>query len=161
MDEMEKLLKEISLMKPTADLRQRIFDEQARPSGFAGIFARRISLGWAAVLALFVGLAGYALAHLSTSQIIQPSMPVGTGVDVQIVEGCFRCFRRRRDQVHLLLNRLGPVGSLAALEKIYQLLIKGGLGGNDGFTVKGGVHIGLGDVLFFKLLFQQGKNNLA
>ena len=86
MDDMEKLLKQISLMKPSAGLRQRIFDEQARPSWFAGIFARRIPLGWAAMLALFVGLAGYALASLSNARMNQPTAPVSAGVDVQIVE---------------------------------------------------------------------------
>jgi hypothetical protein len=86
MDDMEKLLQQISLMKPTSSLRQRIFDEQARPSRFAGIFARRIPLGWAAVFALFVGLAGYALASLSSARLHQPTAPVSAGVDVQIVE---------------------------------------------------------------------------
>ena len=86
MDDMETLLKEISLMKPADSLRQRIFDEPARTSWLVGVFARRIPLGWAAVFALFVGLAGYALAYLGTSRMIQPIAPAGTGVDVQIVE---------------------------------------------------------------------------
>ena len=86
MDDFENRLKQVSLMKPSADLRQRIFDEQARPSWFAGFFARRISLGWAAVFALFVGLAGYALAYLGRSPANLPASLVASTVDVQIVE---------------------------------------------------------------------------
>jgi len=86
MDDFEKQLKQVPLMKPSVGLNQRIFDEQARPSWFAGLFARRISLGWAAVFALFVGFAGYALAHLSDYRINQPTAPLDAAVDVQIVE---------------------------------------------------------------------------
>ena len=86
MENFEKQLKLVSLMKPSAGLKQRIFDEQNRSSWFAGFFARRISLGWAAVFALFVGFAGYALAHLSAYRMNQPTTPVDAAVDVQIVE---------------------------------------------------------------------------
>ena len=73
-------------MKPSAELRQRIFDEQARPSWFAGFFARRISLGWAAVFALLVGLTGYALAYLGHSPANVPGSLVAPTVDVQLVD---------------------------------------------------------------------------
>jgi hypothetical protein len=86
MDDFEKQLKQISLMKPSAQLRQRIFDEPTRSSWFAGFFARRIPLGWAAVFALFVGLAGYALAYLGRSPANLPASLGGSTVDVQIVE---------------------------------------------------------------------------
>ena len=86
MDDFEKQLKQVSFMKPSAERRQRIFDEQARPSWFAGFFARRISLGWAAVFALFVGLTAYALAYLGRSPANLPDSFVGSAVDVQIVE---------------------------------------------------------------------------
>jgi len=86
MEDFENELKQISLMKPSPQLRQRIFDEQARPSWFTGLFARRIPLGWAAVFALFVGLAGYALAYLGHSPANLPVSFVGSTVDVQIVE---------------------------------------------------------------------------
>jgi len=86
MDNFENQLKQISLRKPSAQLRQRIFNEEIRSSEFTGFLARRIPLGWAALFALLVGLAGYALAYLTRPQANLSASLTASTVDVQIVE---------------------------------------------------------------------------
>ena len=61
MDSFERRLKNLPLARPPAGLRQRIFVEPVRPA----LWHRRIGLGWAAVLALALGAAGFVLGQYS------------------------------------------------------------------------------------------------
>jgi len=58
MDEFERRLKTIPLARPSRDAKSKIFG--SAPGIFA-IFRRRIPLGWAALFAVFSGLAGMYL----------------------------------------------------------------------------------------------------
>ncbi len=58
MDNFEKQLKSVALAGPDRDLRDRIFSQQPERIRFTDFLARRIPVGWAAVLAISAGLFG-------------------------------------------------------------------------------------------------------
>jgi hypothetical protein len=84
MDSFERRLKNLPLAKPSAGLRQRIFAEPARPAVRPALWHRRSGLGWAAVLALALGAAGFVLGQYSD----RPASggPHYASIEVRIVE---------------------------------------------------------------------------
>ncbi|HUW20793.1 MAG TPA: hypothetical protein VMW16_15955 [Sedimentisphaerales bacterium] len=76
MDDFEFRLKTIALAKPPGQMKSRIFGD--RP-GVVFILRRRIAIGWAAVFAIFAGLAGMYI-----SPWVRPAPPA-KAVIVQII----------------------------------------------------------------------------
>jgi hypothetical protein len=81
MEDLELRLRTIPLAKPPSDMKRKIFG--AEPSGprILAIFRRRISLGWAAALALFAGLTGTYI-----SPWLRPAPLPAKAVIVQIIK---------------------------------------------------------------------------
>ncbi len=60
---------------------ERIFGVPRRQASFLQVWSRRMPLGWAAVLALSLGSAGFVLGNLS-----EHTPPAASSVEVRIVE---------------------------------------------------------------------------
>ena len=58
MDDFERRLKMLPLAGPTEGMKRRIFGDRPGRLWFVEVFRLRIPLGWAAVFALFAGIAG-------------------------------------------------------------------------------------------------------
>jgi hypothetical protein len=86
MDDFENKLKRLPLAKPSDGLRQNIFGspQLERPTLF-GFPGRRIAVGWAAVLAIAVGLAGFSMGALLGRRSLDVAS-TQTSVEVRIVE---------------------------------------------------------------------------
>jgi hypothetical protein len=79
MDNFEKQLSRLPLARPSFGLKGRIFgnmnETAARPSWLKGIFRNRVSIGWAASIAIIAGLAG-ALLMRSAAEPDKPMMMI-------------------------------------------------------------------------------------
>ncbi len=84
MDPFEQQIQSLPWAKPSPGLKDRIFGESVRPQRRWLLISRRIAIGWAAVLVLLAGLAGYFWGHMQSLRggalFVQPT------VDVQVVE---------------------------------------------------------------------------
>lgn len=67
MNDFEAKLKKLIPGRPSPDLKRRVFRALNDQQGWRGLLHRHVPLGWAAVLAFFVGFAGYMAAWLHTS----------------------------------------------------------------------------------------------
>jgi len=85
MDEFEKKLKSLTLVKPSKDLRQRIFPKSQKEKIWHRIFSSRVPLAWAAGAALLMWLAGFFMAHLLTSPPPAPSQISRPAMNVNII----------------------------------------------------------------------------
>jgi hypothetical protein len=83
MDDFEAQLKTLPLARPSEDMRRRIFGDKPGGWWFVGVFRRRIPLGWAALFALFAGIAGmFGSQYWKTA----PAPPLQRAVHVQIIK---------------------------------------------------------------------------
>ncbi|MHC4636242.1 MAG: hypothetical protein ACYTBP_04700 [Planctomycetota bacterium] len=62
MDDFERKLKRLQLAEPSQGLKARIFDQEPRGLRVYDLFRVRVPLAWAALFALFMGLAGMYLS---------------------------------------------------------------------------------------------------
>lgn len=76
MDDFELRLKSVPLAKPSAETKTRIFGPGPGRPMLIEIFQHRIPVGWAAVLALFTGLAGLYLSQWLRPPATLPSKAV-------------------------------------------------------------------------------------
>ena len=81
MEDFEAKLKQLSLAKPSAQLKNRIFTQERSGIDFAGFFRVKISLGWAAMLALCACLSGMYISNYLSTRSQEPRV-----VNVQIIE---------------------------------------------------------------------------
>jgi len=81
MDDFELRLKSIALAKPSESMRTRIFGDGPVRLWFAGVFRRRIRLGWAAAFALMTGLAGMSVSQFWS----KPASAPPNVLNVQII----------------------------------------------------------------------------
>jgi hypothetical protein len=98
MNDLEPRLRGLPLARPSAQLRERIFQGMPEEQGpqrvrpprrrLAPIFQVRIPLGWAAAAALLMGLVGFTAARQSASTLPQqtPAPRISRTIEVQIVE---------------------------------------------------------------------------
>lgn len=83
MDDFEAQLKSLPLARPSEGMRRRIFGDKPGESWFAGIFSRRIPVGWAAAFALAAGIVGMSGSRMWGGGAAAPLQPV---VHVQIIK---------------------------------------------------------------------------
>ena len=83
MDDFERRLKMLPLAGPTEGMKRRIFGDRPGRLWFVEVFRLRIPLGWAAVFALFAGIAGMFGSQLVPSK---PAPPLQPTVYVQIIK---------------------------------------------------------------------------
>lgn len=92
MDDFEAQLKRLPLARPSEGMRRRIFGagpdplvfwQRQKRGWFVGVFRRRIPVGWAALFALFAGIAGmFGSQYWKTA----PAPPLQRAVHVQIIK---------------------------------------------------------------------------
>jgi hypothetical protein len=82
MDDFELRLKSVPLARPSEEMKRRIFGTGPGRPRITEVFRRRIPLGWAALIALFTGLAGMYLSQWLSGPAPLPSEMV----IVQIIE---------------------------------------------------------------------------
>lgn len=82
MDDFEIRLKSVPLARPSPDMKTRIFGTGSSRPRLIDVFRRRIPLGWAALFALFAGLAGMFASQIWSRKAVAPPQPV---VYVQII----------------------------------------------------------------------------
>jgi len=76
MEDFELQLKELSLARPSKDMKERIFGREQRAGGVVRLFRFRIPLGWAAVLAVLAGLSGGYFNQLFSGATQEPQKQV-------------------------------------------------------------------------------------
>jgi len=76
MDDFEMLLKSVPLARPSETMKKRIFGTGSDRPRIVEVFRRRIPLGWAAMFALFTGLAGMYLSQWLRPPASLPAQPV-------------------------------------------------------------------------------------
>jgi len=81
MDEFESRLKGLALSKPSEDVKQGIFLDSSRRPMLMDVFYFRVPLAWAALFALFMGLAGMYL-----SEFLRGSVEPVRVVTVRVIE---------------------------------------------------------------------------
>jgi hypothetical protein len=81
MEELEAKLRQLPLAKPSGQLKQRIFAHQRSGIDFVSIFRIKVSLGWAAMLALCACLSGMYISNYLNARSEEPRV-----VNVQIIE---------------------------------------------------------------------------
>jgi hypothetical protein len=85
MDEFEKKLKALTLVKPSKDLRQRIFGDALKEKPWDRLLSSRIPLAWAAGAALLMWLAGFFMAFLFNHLTPTPSQGSRPIMNVNII----------------------------------------------------------------------------
>jgi len=76
MDDFEARLKSVPLARPSDAMKKRIFGMGAGRSKFIEAFRVRVPLAWAALFALFAGLAGMYLSQWLKGPVPAPSKVV-------------------------------------------------------------------------------------
>jgi cytoskeletal protein RodZ len=86
MDDFEQKLKSLKISKPSEGLKNRIFSQRSKKQPIKWIFLKRISLGWATVLAISIGLFGFFLAQFLYMQRTPSILREPSIVKIQIIE---------------------------------------------------------------------------
>jgi len=81
MEDIEARLKQLSLAKPSPQLKNRIFAQERSGIDFVSVFRFKVSVGWAAMLALCACLGGMYLSNYMQTRRQEPRV-----VNVQIIE---------------------------------------------------------------------------
>lgn len=85
MDDFESKLKRLPVCKPSVGLRERIFGQRPARVRPRGTFTRRIPVGWAALLALSTGLAGFSIARVWEGEGRSPLASETGTVQVKVI----------------------------------------------------------------------------
>ena len=86
MEDFEQKLKSLKISKLSKDLRNRIFPQESKKQPLKWIFFRHISLGWAALFAIIMGLFGFFLAQFLYTQRTPSILREPSIVKIQIIE---------------------------------------------------------------------------
>jgi len=84
MDDFEQRLRMLPVARPSAGLRDRIFASRPRQTILVRLLSRRIAMGWAAVLVVTAGAAGFALSRLWDAASIHSVRQ--SSIELRIVE---------------------------------------------------------------------------